>query len=420
MNSQDTTFLNNKRERIVTVAFWLLVFAGLSVFFQKYHPLSIYDTDDWTYVKFVRRNGVILPSTKEFNPIKVLPENMTAVAGFFGAYVVKLFCGDYVRSLEISYGLFLCATITVYFVMIITVIDRKFSPGIYRKLILAVFIIFVHFIPFLVSDVNNVHYFYESDSNGIYNNTIPALINVIAICFSIIYEDEISESDFKKHRFLIAFYIGLIYLAINSNLFSNIMIASYALAKLVQYYAESHKLSEMVHKGKYCIFIIIMWCGSLIFEYNGGRAKQVGQDRLDISGAITQLLRNILRMNKCYLAGMLILLCVSVILLIKKSAESPVIGIDDPCRKEYSKLVPVFALNSRIVTIYNILLAAKTDKGYLTRTSVNLSCCFGLMMISYIVIALLIKEEKHTCITRCGYGSHEHHRSIWRSYICRN
>lgn len=137
----------NKQEQIIWLFFWCAVFVCLMFFFQKYHPLTIFDTDDWTYVKFTRRSGGIFPSTKEYNPIKVLPENMTAVAGFFGAYVVKPFCGDYVRSIEISYGLFLCITITVYLYMLVAAVASKIILMTYKGILLGVFTVLIHFLP---------------------------------------------------------------------------------------------------------------------------------------------------------------------------------------------------------------------------------------------------------------------------------
>ena len=84
-------------------------------------------------------------------------------------------------------------------------------------------------------------------------------------------------------------------------------------------------------------------------------------------------------MNKFYLAGMLILLGIAIVLCV---------------RKKNILLFSQFAVITLIATIYNILLAAKTDKGYLSRSSVNPTCSLGLMMISYMVIAIIIREKK--------------------------
>ena len=370
--------VRKRKETIIQILFWCAVFTFLMVFFQIFHPLTIFNTDDWTYVKFTRRSGGIFPSIVEFNPIKVLPENLTAVAGFFGAYVIRPFCGDYVRSIEISYGLFLCLMIIAYYFFIVEAAGRICKLGLKEKMILASFVVIIHFIPFVNKATGNSHFFYEGDSNGVYNNVIPAMFNAITVCFSMIYEKEICECDFRKHRFLMIVYIGIIYLSINSNLFCNVMIASYAFCKWVQYYVETGKLFG---KGKYCIVIVLMWIGSLLFEYNGGRAGQVGRDTLDIIGSMKQIVKNIKSMNAAFLA-ILFFLIFSALIMSFRYRNGKTVGK----QMEGGSLVTmvVLAASGFITVTFNLLLASKTGASYLSRSGVRLVNIFFFMMIAFV------------------------------------
>lgn len=146
---------------------------GLSLFFFKYHPLTLFDTDDWTYLSFTRQSK-LLPNKSEWNPIKVLPENLMPLAGYIGS---TLFLG---------------------------------SKGFYDAVVNGmglVFALFIHFIPFLSNGAVVGHFFTDQNLTCIYNYTIPTLLNAILICLMVIHETISSssmsrptEAELRLHR----------------------------------------------------------------------------------------------------------------------------------------------------------------------------------------------------------------------------
>ena len=70
-----------KRDVILPISLGVIIFVFVVVFYTYFHPLYIFDTDDWTYIA---ANRVPLPSTDAWNPTRILPEVLMPLTASLG------------------------------------------------------------------------------------------------------------------------------------------------------------------------------------------------------------------------------------------------------------------------------------------------------------------------------------------------
>ena len=298
--------MNKEKSNLSTaiwIAFWIIVLVGVIMFFEVWCPLAIYDTDDWTYLAPVRTSKWF-PSVREWNPIKVLPENLMPFAASVGVRFFMPFSGNFVKSVNDGCALIIALLVFSYFYLSIRVLSKKFELDIISGIILSVFFIFVHFLPFIGKGEIVDNLFTAGNVCTYYNYTAATLVNIITVLIMIIHEDKMRDSSSSPLYFYInkVVLLILVYLSINSNLFCGVIIAAYSFVKIIQYIfverrdcmtSTSHRITDSV----IYIFTLILFFGSMCFEINGGRAAQIGNGSLNITEYIRAIISTFVNKN---------------------------------------------------------------------------------------------------------------------------
>lgn len=406
-----------KRDLIIWIIFCCAVFAGVCIFLFKYHPVELFDTDDWTYLSFTRQSR-LLPSKNEWNPTRILPENLMPLAGYLGRALFLRTGGFYdavVNGMNLVLAVFICA----YVALCTRMIGKKYTVDPVSSVVIGLFIAFVNFIPFLKGDDNYSHFFYESNSCSVFYYTIPVLLNAIVICLTMIHEEYIRHFFRKGHIVCKIVYLIMIYFAVYSNLYTSIVIAAFAAAKTVQYvFVEIRDLTtDLTDKIIQCsvyIYTLILWFVSMIFEVSGGRADTFSEVRFDLPGAFKAYMTAFI--NKSILFNVIIAVSFVfyVFMLIrvlrdknryltplrerlkstsKKKRDKIRMDEADELLFSYVNHASLWMLCFLLTSAFLILLSAKTGSGYIGRSSVQFDLFFFLLLNVFYIMAYLVKAQ---------------------------
>lgn len=77
--------LKKIKNTTLILSFYALIFIYFIIFFTKLHPITISDTDDWTYL-FINRKAI--PLWKNWNPIRILPEVLMPLISEISTYIL--------------------------------------------------------------------------------------------------------------------------------------------------------------------------------------------------------------------------------------------------------------------------------------------------------------------------------------------
>lgn len=406
---------NMTKDKIIYLIFSILLFAGLCIFFIRIHPQTIYDTDDWTYLSFTR-SSKLLPSRNEWNPAKVLPENIMPLAGYIGKIFVMPTTGSLFVSETISLSLMLAVFAFAYILLIARMAAVKFRLNVYEHICLACFVALMQFIPYYSSGSGNAHFFYEGNVTCVYNYTIPGLLNIILLCLAVIHEDHIRHFFRKEHVVCKVIYMILIYFAVYSNLFSNIIIAVFAGVKILQYFFIEARdyLTDRTDKLIQCfvyIFTLILWFISMFFELGGGRAQSLSGSSVSIMTAFKWITAEFRNKNLLFNIILILMITAYIALLIhvcrnrsryidplleslkkkpKKTAEA---NENDRLCFTCVNQMTFFIICSVLSVIYIILLCAKTG-GHQGQPGVQNDYYAYLIISVCMLLAFLMKTQK--------------------------
>lgn len=421
--------MNKKQEKIIWIVFCSLVFAGLFVFFVIYRPVTIFDMDDWTYLNFTRNHN-LLPSTDEWNPTRILPENLFPATGYLGKFLFMPVTGDFYTSITISISIMLCIFVFSYITLMIRAVAVKFNLSVTDKIVLTLFLIYLCFISYLSRKDNYSHLFMSGLATNVFYYEIPNLLNVILVCLSIIHEDYLRSLFKKEHPACKIIYVVLIYFAIFSNLYTSIVFASYSAAKILQYvfieakdYKTDH-IDKLIQSIVY-IYALLLWFMSLIFEVSGGRAAQISRSTFDLIGSIKAMFSAMFKTNILFQLILISSLIAFIVLLTevlkskaiyleplmkrlrrsnKKQSKNSVTNTDTIKSLPLDNERFIFVNNSSLMMICAILtvtfltlLSTKTGTGYLNSPPVQSDYYSFIMIITLMGLALLLKF-KHKAI----------------------
>ncbi len=265
--------MKNKRDIAIFTMFGLAVFAGLLLFFSKINPLVVYDADDWLYVYELRKP---IPLIHAWNPTKVFPETFMPLVSYFGALVINPRINNYCFSLTLAHALFSSLILTLYFVHFPILFYKREFASFKSSVIYGCFFLLLHFISHMVNGRNNPFALWSENLTCFYNYTLPVALNAALVMHFMIYGG--SKKWFEKsnliHKFVVAVWI---YFALNSNLYSSVVLATYIGTEL--FLILKRELKEKSFDLKtYCgcnwfnLLIIFCWFGTNILELFGGRA----------------------------------------------------------------------------------------------------------------------------------------------------
>ena len=252
--------MNERKVNITQNAIiWIALLLFLVVFFLEAHPLVPYDADDWTYLGCIRH---ALPMPGTWNPCKVFPETIEGICGYIAGYIffplTRNFMGAITAVLSLTYAVW----IFMYFYSVSKLFEKK--------TIITVFIfVAMHFLVFKSQSNNNKYMFGADNVNAVFNYTIPAMLNCITII--------LLEKDKVRHKGLIWL---LIYLSIFSNLYNNVILATYAGVNVLFYLVQTKSIKDVLNKQRVNLIILLLWVCSLFGEKTGQRASQIGKEKL--------------------------------------------------------------------------------------------------------------------------------------------
>lgn len=405
MNKNDVSHMHSQNTIFWTMLF-CIIFLGLCVFFLRFHPLTLFNTDDWTYLSFTRTSK-LLPNVNDYNPIKVLPENLMPMVGYFGKLLMPI-TGGYYDAIVLSMSLFFSALITVYVIVIGKLLEKKFSLGAIEKIALLLIVIFIHFIPFIDRRGGIYpHLFYEGNLTNVYNYTVPTLLNCIVIGITELHEEYLRHMFRREHTICKVVYMILIYLSVYSNLYSSIVIAAYASVKILQYSFVEGMISksDLKEKLKQCfvyISVMVLWFISMIFEAHGDRAMVFDDKPFDLAGSFAAFIYAVVNRNTVFRILMASSVVGYIVLLIHVLRNRD-IYLKEQDEKDrlcflYVNYATLWIIAMLLTMAYIVLLSAKTGPRYFGHMTPQFDYYFFLFMNFFMIISYSMKKYRKSLL----------------------
>ena len=219
----------NRKNFFLSALFLTGVLIFFLVYFIKFHPIMIFDTDDWWYSSFER---LPIPLWGDWNPSRVLPEISMNAISVFATYFFYPLTRDYFLALSIAYAIVLSAILTVFIFCVYNFLRRK-GAGVIVAIILCYFFLVCHFWIFRTQPENNNYMLKTIDACTHFYYVIPNLLNAILIFWLISYKERLIE--YEKHKirvrrkkifsrfFEIPLLMIMIYFCMFSNMFAGII-----------------------------------------------------------------------------------------------------------------------------------------------------------------------------------------------------
>lgn len=260
------------KKRYVLVAN-LLLFVFIYVYFTQVSPLFPFDGDDWRYIGGIR---LPFPMWGVWNPTRVLPETLMGVGGYIAAFLVYPISHNYVDSLMYVEAFIFSSFIIGFFISYYGLLTKRFKIS--KKISIASeFLFFISFF-LLFKHLNQPSYngFWTVDLACEFFYLIPGMLNATVVMYmeqsSDFFNHFIRLSNFKKGLFILALYFTLF-----SNTQLTIIIAAYSTFKIIQTLINKKwKINTQYFKTiSIYLAILIIWLGTILFDLNGQRAKDV-------------------------------------------------------------------------------------------------------------------------------------------------
>ena len=365
----------------------ILIFIGVMLFYIVWHPLYIYDTDDWCYISFSRG---IFPSVSEWNPSRILPEILMPLTARFGVTLFMPIINDYIQSMSVAFAIVISFFITLY-VISSKAILVKFKISNYSLSFLFVLIFLMsHYIIFK----NNEYFFFAGSVTLVFYYTISLLLNAVIVFNIFVLEKE--EKELESLNLKSGVLWLCIYFCINSNMFESIVLTSYIGAQLFvgliisikRNKVDANLISCFLYTNKCKIFIVFYWLFTLLLESRGGRATSISSDKLLIGEAFQSFLVSISIIDQkfIYLIGFLLIIAGLIVI--------HAFYLKEPCYDEklLIKMLCIEFLALFITVLYLLLVSAKAGTQYMQATRVMSSWLFYLMLITFTCSAYILKK----------------------------
>ncbi len=389
--------MHKYKEKVIYSSYFVLVFGFLLVVFLKIHPLVIFNTDDWLYASYDR---IGTPLWGEWNPCRVLPENMMSGVTYVCAFVLMpLFDIGFIDATSIGYGIWYSICIMVYFVLFVMFLKKKKQLPLFLVISISLIFFIMHFmvyLRYLADGGKNQHMFMALYTTCIFYYAIPNLWNAGLVFYLLTFD---VTKIFKERRYVrIGILLVMVYLAIFSDLFQTIILISlisYRILICLIEQIKKHKkqvgkiICETVQNTVLECLSIVLWLISLIFEINGGRSDMIGNDTTISS--IPMAIKAFFDFYKVSLSKMFIVSFVGVfvvatiIFLVKRKKQN----IKD---KACLKYILCFTYCLVICSVFEILIGAKIYVGYLCRADVMFGCTLYMILI-FIVLLIYVLQN---------------------------
>lgn len=374
--------VKNKR-----VWLFIILLVVMIYFFTVVHPLYIYDSDDWTYASYSR---TFLPTLKEWNPTKVLPETFMPLVSKIGLKIIFPFTNNYIESLAFAYGITIAILISCYFVFACKIK----SKANYASISGVIAFILLHFLMYINSESNNKFFFYGGNVTCYFNYIVPAILNFFVVLFLDNQDDYLTNmtknlKSTRQYVQMVGLFL-LIYFSIFSNLFHNIVLVAYILCEIffsfirLGFTHQNNKKKMMVNifikSNLSRFFILFIWFLCLIFESQGARAQWASGttlSNLPINTTFKIFINSIESLNSLFIVCVLCLNCIAIILCIFMTRNK--ICLDSSIF--ISKWLR-YAFSFFVTTTYLILLCSKVNPNYIANNTVMISWIFWCMQFT--------------------------------------
>lgn len=360
-----------------------LIFAAMFVFFSQVHPIVLFDGDDWNVISDAR---VGLPKWGGWNPIKVLPETLFPICGYFAAYVVMPIVGDYLTAFTICAALTVAIFIAVYVTLFILFVEKVLRLDRLSANFFGAIFLLLHFAVFLQHNTqDNLYLFHTTDADCYFNYVIPNLLNAALVM--LIVRVDVTKNFFDRVSPRSVGLFFALYLAIFSSVLSSCILAIFIGVELSsRVVPKKFKLRKFFADNLSLFVVIIFWLISLLFEVNGGRAKSMAHETeffaqlFDVAATVIQ---SLLFENRGS-ALMIFTAVTTLFVFVRRSADS------EAC--ELWRVLKKFWLCLPLWTIYMILVAAKSDATYALRPDVQFGFFFFVFVIFFAALSFWLRK----------------------------
>ncbi len=377
--------MGTKREKWMGPALALLVLGAMLLFFERAHPLVILDADDWTYIS---QSRTALPSTRFWNPARILPELLMP----YGAGLGVLLFGrlGYIQAITAMNGLILSLFITAYVLEFYLLLRRRLGLRAEGAALLSLLFLLLHFLIFRSAPTGNVHLFRANDVTCVYYYVIPGLLNAALVLRLARTEEQLRfwEPEGLPRK---AFLVLAVYLAIFSNLFASVLLAAWCglalLGALLRLRWERRGAVPFLREQGFHLAVLLLWLLSVAFEGGGERGQSAnpvpfGRALADCLGRLPGFFGG---MNRFFLLLAALCLALGLFLALRKKRAAQ-------DREDARRLLLPLLLTGALVLVFELLLCAKVASAYIARSEVLFGFCFCLLAPLCLTPALALRR----------------------------
>lgn len=366
----------SSKEKVWTKVLFVVAHVGLIafllLFFAKWTPLVLYNSDDWWYMGTIR---VPLPKWGAWEPARIFPEvAMPIFSGRFAAWIIYPITGDYVFSVTLASAITMTVMIVIMCVLVNQFLMHRLNCSVVKALLLEGMFIVSCFLIFR-NKSGSKSLFYSADLCTAYFYTMSGILN--AILMLILFKHEDAAKWFKELGLVrkVLLYV-LIYFAMFSNLFHSAITVMFVSAVIFIDMVKEKSIFRVIRKQWMFVSIIMIWFVVMVFEYFGGRADAVNQGFM-IGLSISQLKTMIMAISIPYkiiaLATIIGLVCLFIF-------------------GQKSEILSILLLGEGLLIVFLLLLAAKVP--YMSRIEASWGIWYYLILISVVCCSYLIKDSQ--------------------------
>lgn len=253
------------------LAVFCAALAMMLVFFTSVHPLLLFDSDDWLYVSNSRS---AYPLWGNWNPTRVLPENLMSISSGLGVILLMPLTGDYFSAISLTAALAVSLAIAIYVYMFYRLLRRRYGVGAGPSAVTAALFLLAHFLLFRNNAYANDYLFRSMNLTSYYFYLIPSLL-VFSLIMGLTIRDVTALPWDREHPMRQGFLILLIYLLFLSNLYPSGALAIWFFCAVVRDGIAHRGESGFLKRNAVKLGGLLLWIVALVFEANGGRAASL-------------------------------------------------------------------------------------------------------------------------------------------------
>ena len=256
------------------LAVFCAVLASMLVFFTSVHPLLLFDSDDWLYVSNTRS---AYPLWGNWNPTRVLPENLMSAASGLGVILLMPLTGDYFSAISLTAAFVVSLAIAIYVYMFYRLLRRRYGVGTGPSALAAALFLLAHFLIFRNNVFANDYLFHSMNLTSYYFYLIPSLL-VFSLIMGLTIRDVTALPWDGEHPVRQGLLILLIYLLFLSNLYPSGALAIWFSCSVARDGIKHRGENGFLKRNAVKLCGLLLWIVALVFEAHGGRAASLASE----------------------------------------------------------------------------------------------------------------------------------------------